>query len=671
MPSIIKILFISANPLDTARLQVDKEQREIDHELRLSRARDRFDLIVADAARPDDLQQAMLDHEPQVVHFSGHGSNEGVILEDEHGLPKLVSATALASLFKLFKGKVQCVVLNACYSEAQAKAIGQHVPYVIGMHSEVPDGTALQFATGFYKGIAAGKSIEFAFDLGVNAVQMEIGDGTNGTPNDAAIPKLLKTQSDLVLVEKENVAAVAEPKHEPQSEVKPNKGVSVTYNSDDNTADISVSNRSFQKYKNWVIGGATVLGLLCSLVLVKTCSNKTEKPIATTDFTQVSTIIKDNPSLVKGVTLSEPIKESITLKKGIYDIPTPLTVEYNATLTIEPGAILRFGQESALIVEVGGIIKAVGTAAEPIVFEGQSDSEGFWSHIAIYSNTKQNMLNYCKILNGGSNTKAVLHVGSRTGQVGRLTCQNTTIAHSKTSGIFVHSDSNIDNFTNNTIADCGVYPIVTQESNCDQVPINNKFLNNKQNFIAIQGSYESNPLKDMVLEPHTIPYLIGGDETTNACYFGGNLRFLPGTIVKMGAGAALHFDDQRGHKGSFTAIGTASSPILIEGLDGAAGSWDGIYLLSNSNKNDLQYCTIRDGGNTRHCCGGGNDARSGMITCSEYWMNYPSKVNIQHCTIENSAEAGIYIQKSSTKYNDDITHSNVFSANKDGDVLIK
>jgi hypothetical protein len=242
---------------------------------------------------------------------------------------------------------------------------------------------------------------------------------------------------------------------------------------------------------------------------------------------------------------------------------------------------------------------------------------------------------------------------------------------SKTSGIFVHFDSTVDDFTNNTISDCGKYPVVTQESNCGQIPNGNKFLNNKQNFIAIEGLYDANPPNDIVLTPHTIPYLFIGDETTKACYFGGNLKVMPGTTIKMASGAALHFDDQRGHKGSFTAIGTATNPILIEGLENAAGFWDGIYMMSNSLKNDVQYCTIRDGGYTQHCCGGGNDAKSGMLNCSEYWMDYPSRVNIQHCTLENSAEAGIFIQKSSTKYNDDISHSNVFSANKDGDVLIK
>jgi CHAT domain/Right handed beta helix region len=643
MSSPVKILFVSANPVATARLQVDKEQREIDHELRLSRSRDRFDLIIADAARPEDLQQALLDHEPQIVHFSGHGSSEGVILEDDNGEPKLVSATALANLFKLFSGKVQCVLLNACYSEAQAKAIAQHVPYVIGMHSEIPDGTALKFATGFYKGLAAGKTIEFAFDLGVNAVQM---DGMEG----AAVPQLLKSvynvapSSEILVTEKKTTTEV--------------------------TAPTTAKPFDIMAYRNWLIGAGAVLLAVLAFAQFKTCG-KTNTIATQNDSTQTNpATIPTPPTQGKGVVINQNIKENITLKKGIYDIPTPLIVEYNATLTIEPGAILRFGQESALVVESGGTIKAIGTAAEPILFEGQSDSEGFWSHIAVSSNTKQNILKYCKIINGGGNSLAVLHIGSRTGRVGRLTCQNTEIRSSKSSGVFVHAESTIDNFTENTISNCGAYPIVLQESNCDQVPNNNKFLNNKQNFITIQGSYNSNPTNDMTLSPHTIPYLFLGDETTGACYFGGNLKIMPGTKIKMGSSAALHFDDRNGHKGTLTAIGTSSSPILIEGLEGTAGVWDGIYLLSNSSKNDLQYCTIRDGGRTQHCCGGGNDRKSGMITCSEYWMDYPSTVNIQHCTIENSFEAGIFIQKSSTKFNADITNSNTFSGNKGGDVVV-
>ena len=47
----------------------------------------------------------------------------GLVFEDETGHEKLVDAEALAELFELFSDQLECVVLNACYSEVLAKAI--------------------------------------------------------------------------------------------------------------------------------------------------------------------------------------------------------------------------------------------------------------------------------------------------------------------------------------------------------------------------------------------------------------------------------------------------------------------------------------------------------------------------------------------------------------------
>ncbi len=201
----LKILFLGANPRDTTRIRIDEELREIDMQLRLSSGRDRLSLGQKWAVRPDDLQQSLVDTEPQIVHFSGHGSTTGISLEDEQGNSIEVNAEALSDLFALFKGTVKCVILNACYSETQAAAINQHVPYVIGMNNAMPDDAALHFSVGFYKAIAAGKTVEFAFNLGVNAIKLE------GLAYDK-LPKLLKTSDNLVLLEaatNPSVAAIA------------------------------------------------------------------------------------------------------------------------------------------------------------------------------------------------------------------------------------------------------------------------------------------------------------------------------------------------------------------------------------------------------------------------------------------------------------------------------
>jgi hypothetical protein len=146
-----KILILSANPRETSKLRLDEEVQKIQAGLERAKSRDNFEIITKWAVRPIDIRRALLDHEPQIVHFSGHGLGEGgLAFENITGQMQPVSTKSLAWLFELFKDKIECVLLNACYGEAQAKAIYQHVNCVIGMNQEIGDKAAIAFAVGFY-----------------------------------------------------------------------------------------------------------------------------------------------------------------------------------------------------------------------------------------------------------------------------------------------------------------------------------------------------------------------------------------------------------------------------------------------------------------------------------------------------------------------------------------
>ena len=162
------ILILAANPTSTSRLRLDEEVREIDEGLRRANKREEFKLEQKWAVRSRDFYRAILDYQPQIVHFCGHGAGkDGIVLDDQTGQAALISADALGSMFKLFATKgVDCVLLNACYSLVQAEAISQHVNYVIGMTQTVGDQAAVAFAVAFYDAIAAGEEVEFAYDLG-------------------------------------------------------------------------------------------------------------------------------------------------------------------------------------------------------------------------------------------------------------------------------------------------------------------------------------------------------------------------------------------------------------------------------------------------------------------------------------------------------------------------
>ncbi len=204
-----KILLLSANPKDTPQLRVDEEVREIREGLRRSRQREDFVIETVPALRYRDIRRAILDYEPNIVHFSGHGEGEeGLFFEDETGQEKLVEAKALANLFKLFADSIECVVLNACYSEVQAKAIAQHIPYVVGMNKAIGDEAAIEFAIGFYDALGAGRTVQFAYELGCNSIEIA------GIPENLT-PQLL-SNSD-ILTNKVLSQVEVHPKDEPST----------------------------------------------------------------------------------------------------------------------------------------------------------------------------------------------------------------------------------------------------------------------------------------------------------------------------------------------------------------------------------------------------------------------------------------------------------------------
>lgn len=122
----IKILFLGANPSDTTRLALDREVREITQKLRATPGVSDFDIAQEWAIRVDDVQAALLRHRPDIVHFSGHGSEAGqIIVDNGTGASAEIPLDALADLFGILDGTTKCVVLNACYSANQAEGIRQ------------------------------------------------------------------------------------------------------------------------------------------------------------------------------------------------------------------------------------------------------------------------------------------------------------------------------------------------------------------------------------------------------------------------------------------------------------------------------------------------------------------------------------------------------------------
>ena len=192
-----KILILEANP--HKELDLNKEIRDLEDVIQQSRDREQFQIKVCLAVRSDDLQQRILAFEaqepqdsPMIIHFCGHGTGEqGLVFRDQK-----ISTDALSNLLECFKNKVNCVVLNACYSEVQANEMIKHVKYVIGMKQAIQDKAALAFSIGFYRALGYGKSIENAFKFGCNSIQLAISESSKSREAIAStIRKLVPTDS--------------------------------------------------------------------------------------------------------------------------------------------------------------------------------------------------------------------------------------------------------------------------------------------------------------------------------------------------------------------------------------------------------------------------------------------------------------------------------------------
>jgi CHAT domain len=170
----VRILFLAANPSATGKLDIGREIRQIEERIGAGRQRDAVELIPCWAARPGDLQRELLEARPHILHFSGHGKSDRLVLEERDG-PRgaEIGAAALVDLVGILQDNLRLVVLNACRSESLAAALVQHIECAVGMSKDIEDEAAIEFSAALYQAIAFGRSIDAAFRLGCNALRLK------------------------------------------------------------------------------------------------------------------------------------------------------------------------------------------------------------------------------------------------------------------------------------------------------------------------------------------------------------------------------------------------------------------------------------------------------------------------------------------------------------------
>jgi tetratricopeptide (TPR) repeat protein len=164
---VIKLLFLSAEPFGRGHINIKGEIQAVRKKIAASRQGERFEFIEEADVQLDALPGLLTQHQPHIVHFTGHGTEEGNLLllgddgEEVEASPELL--TAYLRNLRL-DGRLCVALFNCCHSDRVARAAVRTLDCAIGMTEEIPDQAAPAFAGDFYLMLASGTSVKDAYE---------------------------------------------------------------------------------------------------------------------------------------------------------------------------------------------------------------------------------------------------------------------------------------------------------------------------------------------------------------------------------------------------------------------------------------------------------------------------------------------------------------------------
>jgi CHAT domain len=181
----LDVLYLMSNPTKRHTLSLDKEVKAVKAEISRSRFRENITLHQSEAADFKDILNGLNDHAPRIVHFSGHGNDAGLAMDDgtvRRSKTRFVSFDLLGKVLAATDNPPDVVVLNSCKSTGARRALLATAKAIVVMEDSVTDTAAVAFAIQFYGAIASGQSLQAAYDQARVAVEL-VSFGESSTPS--------------------------------------------------------------------------------------------------------------------------------------------------------------------------------------------------------------------------------------------------------------------------------------------------------------------------------------------------------------------------------------------------------------------------------------------------------------------------------------------------------
>ncbi|WP_088893320.1 CHAT domain-containing tetratricopeptide repeat protein [Leptolyngbya ohadii] len=189
------ILMLSANPESIDRLRREEEIKTIENALgratlarvKQSRSSTVFDSLLNKLnVRATDLSQELSTIQSSCICISGDEDGiEGLMLGSNFSKSESNHSGKLKSIvdfFRLHSERIDCVILNGCYSEEQARGIVQHIEFVIGISRELEHEKVIRFLSEFYYQLSLENTIQSSYSLGYNLLERVDSENTQLLP---------------------------------------------------------------------------------------------------------------------------------------------------------------------------------------------------------------------------------------------------------------------------------------------------------------------------------------------------------------------------------------------------------------------------------------------------------------------------------------------------------
>lgn len=174
MKNKIKILFLAGFDNNNSKTEYEKEFNAIQDKLNQRNNSEHFSIKPLFKFTREDLFQAIINEEFNIIHFCGHSTRLGnIYITSSDGKSELIKPQGFAKLLINFKDEIKCVILNSCYSENIAKHLESELDYVISFPEDLENDLAINFSIGFYLALVANNSIKKSFKLSMAFIELK------------------------------------------------------------------------------------------------------------------------------------------------------------------------------------------------------------------------------------------------------------------------------------------------------------------------------------------------------------------------------------------------------------------------------------------------------------------------------------------------------------------